>query len=138
MSYSSPYKNLPEVEKSKVQALVKTSDKLFLQSIHPERGILLYAIERLIHAIVDDLHKENITHYTPENATRLVKLINDRTTLRTADEVSRPDERGGTAGASKGATGSPNQPANLPQTPKSGGAKGGKEKSIKRKTHEVN
>jgi hypothetical protein len=138
MSYSSPYKNLPEVEKSKVQALVKTSDKLFLQSIHPERGILLYAVERLIHAIVDDLHKENITHYTPENATRLVKLINNRTALRTADQSSGPNECGGTAGASKGATSSPNQPANLPQTPKSGGTKGGKKEVRQRKTNEVN
>jgi len=138
MSYSSPYRNLPEVEKSKVQALVKTTDKLFLQSIHPERGLLLYAVERLVHALVDDLKKENITHYTPENATRLVKLINNRTALRTTDQSSGPNECGGTAGASKDTKSSPNLPANVPKTPKSGGTKDGKKEVRQRKTYEVN
>lgn len=137
MSYSSPYKAVPEVEKSKLQAMVKTTDKHFLQSIHPERGILLYAVERLVHAIVDDLKKENITHYSPENATRLVKLINDRTALRTADQISGPNVSRGTAGTPEGAKSSANLPANLSKTPKSRGAKGGKKEGGQRKTHEV-
>ena len=75
----SPYAHLDEAQVSKLQAVVSTEDKLLLQSICPQRGLLLYIVESITFSLVNDLKHHGINHYSPENAERLFTFIRQRT-----------------------------------------------------------
>ena len=75
----SPYAHLDEAQVSKLQAVVSTEDKLLLQSICPQRGLLLYIVESITFSLVNDLKHHGINHYSPENAERLFAFIRQRT-----------------------------------------------------------
>ncbi len=75
----SPYDNIPEDQRIKLQAMVPECDKFLIQSVFPQRGILLFAVESFIYALANDLRKHGLTYYSPDNADALISLIRQRT-----------------------------------------------------------
>ncbi len=94
----SPYDHIPESDRVRIQAMVPLCDKLFIQSIYPERGILLFLTESFIHAIVSDLRLLGINSYSPENADLVISLVRERTGPKPVDNGSEQAVSGTTSG----------------------------------------
>lgn len=71
-----PYDHLDEVrDLSRLSADIPAVDKDLIKHICPKRGILNQITQNIFHSLCENLRKQNITYYSPENEQYLIDTI---------------------------------------------------------------
>lgn len=125
----SPYDNVPESERVKLQAMVPQDDKFLIQSVFPQRGILLFAVESFVHALANDLKKYGINYYSDTNAECLIAFIRVRTNPElTNHKPERPHPRTA-SGLCESSSESPSESSDVHESPSGRIGRSGKRQS---------
>ncbi len=83
-----PYTGTNPDDLCRLSADISIEHRKFLRSVHPDRGIVMDAINMFMYAIVTECKQLGITSYTPENERTIRELIRRRTAITVAKSTN--------------------------------------------------